>query len=83
MTSTIPIARMEVQDICRSSMERFLGVTNVPPVVAVKMIQMRRSASSNISARQGMLAFNDFIFCFFSILYPIRPNNLYIFDLVL
>ena len=31
MTKTMPIARMEVQDICRKSRERFLGVPNVPP----------------------------------------------------
>jgi hypothetical protein len=67
MTNTMPMARMEVQDICLKSGERFLGVTNVPPVVAVKMIQMRRSAPNRVSARQGMLRFFSFIFSFFSL----------------
>jgi hypothetical protein len=53
-------AGMEVHDICRKSRERFLGVTNVPPVVAVKMIQMRRRTPRRVSARQGMLVFKSF-----------------------
>jgi hypothetical protein len=48
------MAKIEVQDICRKRRERFLGVTNVPPVVAVKMIQIRRSAPNKVRALQGI-----------------------------
>ena len=54
ITSTIPIARMAVMDICRASSERLRGVKNVPSVRTENTTQMTRRAPTIVSARQGM-----------------------------
>ncbi len=54
MTSTIPMARIEVTDICRASSERLRGIRNVPSVVIENTIQITARAPTMVSARHGM-----------------------------
>ena len=57
ITSTMPIARTEVTDICRASCERLRGERKVPSVVNENTTQMSSSAPTMVSARQGIVVF--------------------------
>src|SRR5688572_17029392 len=54
MTSTMPMARMEVTDICRASSERLRGLRKVPSVVMENTTQITIRAPTMVSARHGM-----------------------------
>jgi hypothetical protein len=45
---------MDVTDIWRKSRERFRGLRKVPSVVKEKMTQIKSSAPTMVSARQGI-----------------------------
>ena len=54
ITSTMPMARIEVTAICRASSDRLRGLRNVPSVMSEKTIQITSSAPTIVSARQGI-----------------------------
>src|SRR5688500_165420 len=54
ITSTMPMARIEVTAIWRASSERLRGLRNVPSVISEKTIQITSSAPTMVSARHGI-----------------------------
>ena len=54
ITSTMPVARMDVTAIWRASSERLRGERNMPSVAALNAIQIRASAPTIVRVRHAI-----------------------------